>query len=138
MIIFFKGNTFGYFRVTFTPVYFIFLLLSLRKTVGKTSPFLVTLTSRSDSDVEISNVSLKENKPDGVNPNSNDIDYYVRKNEGKILWFSADRFRCFQNPTCDVSSLLKVLLILIHFFPLPSALNIHKAPLQAHFLSLRH
>ena len=46
--------------------------------------------SRSDSDFEISNVSLKENKPDGVNPNSNDIDYYVRKNEGKILSFSAD------------------------------------------------
>ena len=36
---------------------------------------LVTLTSRSDSDFESSNVSLKENKPDGVNPNSNDIDY---------------------------------------------------------------
>ena len=54
------------------------------------SPILVTLTSRSDSDFERSNVSLKENKPDGVNPNSNNIDYYVRKNEGKILWFSAD------------------------------------------------
>ena len=54
------------------------------------SPILVTLTSRSDSDFERSNVSLKENKPDGVNPNSNDIDCYVRKNEGKILWFSAD------------------------------------------------
>ena len=63
---------------------------SLRKTVGKVSPILVTLTSRSDSDFESSNVSLKENKPDGANPNSNDIDYYVRKNEGKILWFSAD------------------------------------------------
>ena len=56
-------------------------LLSLQKTVGKLSPILVTLTSRSDSDFEISNVSLKENKPDGVNPNFNDIDYYVRKNE---------------------------------------------------------
>ena len=67
---------------------------SLRKTVEKAlekaSPILVTLTSRSNSDVESSNVSLKENKPDGVNPNSNDIDYYVRKNEGKILRFSAD------------------------------------------------
>ena len=52
--------------------------------------FLVTLTSRSDSDFESSNVSLKENKPDGVNPNSNDIDYSVRKSEGKIRWFSAD------------------------------------------------
>ena len=59
--------------------------------MGKASPILVTLTSsRSDSDIECSNVSLKENKPDGVNPNSNDIDYYVRKNGGKILWFSTD------------------------------------------------
>ena len=45
---------------------------------------MVTLTSRNDSYFESSNVSLKENKPDGVNPNSDDIDYYVRKNEGKI------------------------------------------------------
>ena len=65
-------------------------LPSLRNTVGKVSPILVTLTSRNDSNFESSNVSLKENKPDGVNPNSNDIDYYVRKNEGKLLWFSAD------------------------------------------------
>ena len=57
----------------------------------KASPILVMLTSRSDSDVESSNVGLKENKPDGVvNRNSNDIDYYVRRNEGTILWFSAD------------------------------------------------
>ena len=54
------------------------------------SPILVTLTSNSDSDFERSNVSLKENKPDSVNPNCNDIDYEVRKNEGKIPWFSAD------------------------------------------------
>ena len=71
-------------------------LLSLRKTVGKVSPILVTLTSRSDSEFESSNVSLKENKPDGVNPNSNDIDYYVRRNEGKILWFSADCIYSFK------------------------------------------
>ena len=45
------------------------------------------LTSHSDSDVESSKVSLKENKPDGVNPNSNDIDYYVRKNERKFYGF---------------------------------------------------
>ena len=51
------------------------------------SPILVTLTSRSDSDFERSNVSLKENKPDGINPNSNDIDCYVRKNEGKFYGF---------------------------------------------------
>ena len=60
---------------------------SLRKTVGEN---VVTLTLRSDSDFERSNASLKENKPDCVNPNSNDIDHCVRKNEGIILWFSAD------------------------------------------------
>ena len=62
------------------------------KPYGKVSPILVTLTSRSDSTFrtfERLSVSLKENKLDGVNPNSNDIDYYVRKNEGKIPWFSA-------------------------------------------------
>ena len=62
------------------------------------SLILVTLTARSDSDFERSNVNLKENKHDGVNPNSNDIDYYVRKNEGKILWFSADCFMDFGAP----------------------------------------
>ena len=55
------------------------------------SPILVTLASRNDFNFERSNVSLKENKADGANPNSNGIDYYVRKNEGKIRWFSADR-----------------------------------------------
>ena len=65
-------------------------IFSLRKTVGKVSLILVTLTSRSDTDFESSNVSLKENNPDGVNPNSNDIDYYVRKNDERTLWFSAD------------------------------------------------
>ena len=48
---------------------------------------MVTVTSRSDSDFD---VSLKENKRDGVDPNSNDPGYCVRKNEEKILWFSAD------------------------------------------------
>ena len=65
-------------------------LHSLRKTVGEVSPILVTLMSPNDSDFESSNVSLKENKADGVNSNSNDIEYHVRKNEGKILWFSTD------------------------------------------------
>ena len=63
---------------------------SLRKTVGKVSPILVTLTSRSDSNFERSNIGLKENKRDGVDSNSDGFDYCVRKNEGKILWFSAD------------------------------------------------
>ena len=51
---------------------------------GKPSPILVTLTSRSDSDFKISNVSLKENKPDSVNPNSNDIDYCVERIKEKF------------------------------------------------------
>ena len=56
------------------------------------SPILVTLTSRSDSNFEGSNISLRsrENKRNGVESNSNSFDYCVRKNEGKILWFSAD------------------------------------------------
>ena len=55
--------------------------LSLQKTVGKVSPILV---------FERSNISLKETKPDGVDSNSNGLDYCVRNNEGKIRWFSAD------------------------------------------------
>ena len=51
------------------------------------SLILVTRTSRSDSDFERSNVSLIENKPDGVNPNTTNIDYHVQKNEGKMVWF---------------------------------------------------
>ena len=65
------------------------------------SPVLVTFTSRSDSDFERSNVSLKENKPDGVDPNSNDLDYYVRKSEGKILWFrkTGQRLKVLESAT---------------------------------------
>ena len=70
----------------------------------KVSPIMVTVRSRSDSDSERSNVSLKENIPDGVNPNSNDIDYYVRKNKGKIQRFSAD---------CDIEMQLLYLITLI-------------------------
>ena len=66
---------------------------SAENCVAKVSPILVTLTSRSDSDFESSNVSPKENKPDGVNPNFNDIDYYVRKNEGKIYGFRQTELR---------------------------------------------
>ena len=54
------------------------------------SPILVTLASYSDSNVERSNISLEENKRDGVDSNSNGLDYSLRKNKGKILWFSAD------------------------------------------------
>ena len=78
------------------------------------SPILVALTSRNDSDFESWNVSLKENKPNGVNPNSNDVDYYVRKNEGKVLWFSADcicsQYVSFQlNHKRRILALIKVL-----------------------------
>ena len=51
------------------------------------SPIPVTLTSRSDFDFERSNVSLKENKPDEVNRNSNDMDDCIRKNKGKFYGF---------------------------------------------------
>ena len=67
------------------------------------SPILVTLTSRSDSNFKLSNISLKENKPDGVDLNSDGLDYWVRKNEGKILWFSAD---CMEKK-CRVASASK-------------------------------
>ena len=51
------------------------------------SPILVALTSRSDSDFERSNISLKENKRYGVDSNSDGFDYCVRKNEGKFYGF---------------------------------------------------
>ena len=38
---------------------------------------------------ERSNISLKETKPDGVDPNSKSLDYCLRNNERKIRWFSA-------------------------------------------------
>ena len=98
------------------------------------SPILVTLTSRSDSDFESSNASLKENMSDGVNPNSNDFDYYVRRNEGKIIWFSADCVKktkqCCEYKTGFTSlygkydaeyerrslKIIKILAILVAFF----------------------
>ena len=49
------------------------------------SPILVTFTSPSDSNFEQSNISLKENKPYGVDPNSNSFYYCVRKKEGRTL-----------------------------------------------------
>ena len=45
------------------------------------SPILVMLTLRSHSDFERSNIRLKENKPDGVDLNSNDLNICVRKKE---------------------------------------------------------
>ena len=57
------------------------------------SPILVTVTvtSQSDSDLEGSfERQPQRNKPNGVDPNSSDLDYCVRKNEGKTLRFSED------------------------------------------------
>ena len=61
--------------------------LSLRKTVGKVSPILVTLTSRSDSNFERSNISLNETKPDGVDSNSNGLDYSLEITKGNFDGF---------------------------------------------------
>ena len=61
------------------------------------SPILVTLTSRSDSNFERSDTNLKENKRDGVDSNYSGINYDVRKNEGKYLWFSADCTHVYLN-----------------------------------------
>ena len=54
------------------------------------SLILVTLTSRCDSHFERLNTCYSENKLDGVDLNSNRRDCGVRKNRGKILWFSED------------------------------------------------
>ena len=56
------------------------------------SPILVTLTSHSDSNFERSNISLKENKRDGVDLNSNGLDYCVRKNKEKLYGFRKSDF----------------------------------------------
>ena len=56
----------------------------------RVSPILDSLTSHSDSDIERWSISLKENKPDGVDRNSNGLDYCLRNNKGKVPWFSAD------------------------------------------------
>ena len=61
-----------------------------RKSRENVSPILVTLTSRIDSNFGRSSISFKENKWDGIDRNFNGLDYCVRKNEGKILRFSAD------------------------------------------------
>ena len=63
------------------------------------SLILVTLTSRSDSNLERSNISLKEKNPNGVDSNYNGLDYCVRKNEGKNLRFSADCIRYRERAT---------------------------------------
>ena len=59
--------------------------------MGKVSSILVTLTSCCDPNFERSNISFIENELDGVDLNSNALEYCVRKNRGSILrWFSTD------------------------------------------------
>ena len=50
-------------------------------------PILVTLTSRSDSDFERSNTSFKENKPDGVDLNSNGLTTAFERTKEKFYGF---------------------------------------------------
>ena len=76
---------------------------------------LVTLTSCSGSNFERSNIILKGNKQNGVDPDSSGLDYCVRKNEGQILWFSADCIvleanmsRCRRNPQALLSNVLRL------------------------------
>ena len=66
---------------------------SLRKIVEKVSPILVTLTSRSNSNFEQSNIILKETEPECFDWKPNGLDYYVRNNEeknsmvfGRLIW----------------------------------------------------
>ena len=47
--------------------------------------------------------------------NSDDIDYYVRKNEGKILWFSADCTRHTQFISQEKEKSTLVLYISVAF-----------------------
>ena len=75
------------------------VLYSLRKTVGTDSGYV---TSSSDSNFERSNISLKENIPDGVDPNSDGHDYCIRENEGKILWFSTKYFHALSERTKEI------------------------------------
>ena len=62
-----------------------------RKPKERVSLILVMLMSRNDSDFERWNICFKENKPDDVDLNSDDLDYCVRNlKQGKIPYFSAD------------------------------------------------
>ena len=54
---------------------------------------LVTLTSRCDFSFECSSIRFNENKLDGVDLSSDGLDYCVRKNREKFLWFSVDLFQ---------------------------------------------
>ena len=60
------------------------------------SQIVVTLTSRSDFNLKRSNISLKENKQDGVDLNSNCLHSCVRRNEGKFYGFQKTDL-CYPN-----------------------------------------
>ena len=51
------------------------------------SPILVTLTSPSNSDFERSNISFKENKPDGVDLSSNSLTTAFESTKEKFYGF---------------------------------------------------
>ena len=63
---------------------------SAENSTERVSPILVALMSHSDSNFESLNISFKENKLDGVYPNSNGFCCCVRKKEGRNLLFSAE------------------------------------------------
>ena len=81
----------------------------------------------------ISNVSLKENKPECVDPNSTDLDYCIRKNEEKFYGFRQTEFTLvvpFQN-----SHKIPLKLLTIHIlFILSKTLNCI-APKLSSFIS---
>ena len=62
----------------------------MRKTIGKSVTDSGYAQSQSDYNFERSNISFKENKPDGVDSNSNGFYYCVRRKEGRTLRLSAD------------------------------------------------
>ena len=67
-------------------------------------------TSLSDSDFEPSNISVKENKLEGVDLNSDGLDYSVGKKEGKILrfWQTEFQFQARLLALCPSSSMLEL------------------------------
>ena len=54
------------------------------KPQGRVLPILITLTSQNDSDFERSNISFKENKPDGIDLNSNGLTTAFEKTKDKF------------------------------------------------------
>ena len=100
-----------------------------RKLWERVSPILVMLMSHSDFTIECSNISLKENKWDDVDLNSNDLDNCVRKKEGKIICLGQTDLQLFdQNdplqyhkPTRNFQNCIfgQISAVYSHFDPLP-------------------